>query len=286
MKGSSPKPLCDGIPEEVSSFKVVRPLGSGSFGQVMEAIDTRTGVRVAMKFEDKDAAFPQLLYEARIMEQLAHCRGIPELYWFKSFRDWNVLVMPLLGKSLEDDRQERGGVMPVEHVMQIARQGLDRLRMLHEMGWVYRDIKPENFLWHHCHGKQTLFIIDFGLCKRVIYPGTSEHIKNQTGKGLTGTPRYASIHAHTGQEVTRRDDLASFMYMLIYLVRGGLPWQELPKPVSKENNYAKIAACKRSYRASVLCEGLPPCFLNTFRYARSLKFEDCPDYAYLESLWR
>jgi len=277
------------VPDTIATYyKVVATLGRGSFGHVVKAVDTRTGVRVAIKLEEKHAEYPQLLYEARILEQLGHNRGIPELYWYNSFQSWNVLVMPLLGISLEADRLASGGTLPIVKLIDIAQQGLDRLRTLHEKGWAYRDIKPENFVWHRSHGKTILYLIDFGLCKRMIYPGTSFHITNRSGKTLTGTPRYASLHAHSGIEQSRRDDVESFVYMLIYLAKGALPWQRLPpsKTPGSENNFAKIAACKNSINLDVLCEGLPPGCKKTLQYARALEFEDMPDYTYMDRLWK
>lgn len=276
------------VPSHITPYyKVVRTLGTGSFGKVIEGVDVRTGKRVAIKLEDKSAEFPQLLYEARIMEKLGSYKGFPELYWFSTFHDWNILVMPLLGKSLEEERVTAGGSLPLDTVMEAGRQGLDRLRVLHEFGWSYRDIKPENFMWHTEHGKRVLYIIDFGLCKRMIYPGTSSHIAHRTGKTLTGTPRYASLRAHEGREQSRRDDLESFMYMLVYLIRGVLPWQriKITHGALSDNNYGRIAEVKRSVAEEVLCEGLPKCFLKTLMHAKSLSFEDMPDYHYLGKLW-
>jgi serine/threonine protein kinase len=280
----------EALPDTIAQFyKVLEPLGSGSFGQVVKAVDTRTGVKVAIKMERKDADFPQLLYEARIMEQLGHFPGMPELYWFHGYKQWNVLVMPLLGRSLEDDRKAQGGSLPMTTIQVIAQQGLDRLRLLHEIGWAYRDIKPENFMWSRQRKTQFLFLIDFGLCKRVIYPGTSSHISYRTGKTLTGTPRYASLRAHAGEEQSRRDDLESFLYMLVYLARGVLPWQKLPAPkrqLSSEENCQRIGECKRSISPAELCTGLPACFEKTLKYARACSFEDLPDYNMLDILWR
>lgn len=276
-------------PSIATYYNVVRVLGTGSFGQVVEAADSRTGVRVAIKLEERDAKYPQLLYEARILEQLGRRQGFPELYWFNTYLDWNVLVMPLLGKSLEADRVQRGGTLPMDVIMDVAQQGFDRLRLLHKCGWAYRDVKPENFVWHVERGKRVLYLIDFGLCKRVIYPGTSDHIPKKTGKTLTGTPRYASIRSHTGLEQSRRDDLESFVYMLVYLAKGELPWQRLPKKVHgaalSDDNFKRIGDCKVATPMSALCDGLPACFLETLTYARECRFEDLPDYEYIDTVW-
>ena len=273
------------VPRVIAShYSVVRPLGTGSFGQVLEAVDTRTGAPVAIKLEDRRAEFPQLLYEARILEELGHVHGFPELYWFNTYQEWNVLVMPLLGKSLEADRLARGGCLSWSLVETVAQQGLDRLRTLHRNGWAYRDIKPENFVWNVERGRQVLYLIDFGLSKRVIYPGTSDHIGCRRGRTLAGTPRYASIRAHAGEEQARRDDVESFAYMLIFLAKGELPWQRLAL-ASDDPNFSRIGACKRTTAVEDLCAGLPPCLSRMLTYARECPFAAMPDYEYLDSLW-
>jgi serine/threonine protein kinase len=266
-----------------NAFQIQALLGKGSFGAVYKAVDIRTGADVAIKTEDKRARFPQLLYEARIMEQLQTRRGFPELFWYNEHRRWNVLVMQLLKTSLENDRVASGGTLSMSKVVNIALQGMECLRVLHELGWAYRDIKPDNFMWRH----NKLYMIDFGLCKRVIYPGTSAHIARRAGKSLTGTPRYASVHAHFGEEQSRRDDLESFVYMLIYLANGSLPWQKLPPASSKtKDRYKHIGKFKKRIKHAELCAGLPSCFRKTLQYAQTLEFEDIPDYNFLHTLWK
>lgn len=274
------------IPPVIAThYAVVRTLGTGSFGRVLEVMDTRTGAKAALKLEDKRAEFPQLLYEARILEELGHVHGFPELYWFNTFQEWNVLVMPLLGQTLEASRLAgRDSVLPWADVADVARQGLDRLRTLHRFGWAYRDIKPENFVWHRERGHNVLYLIDFGLSKRVIYPGTSDHIAHKSGKTMAGTPRYASICAHNGEEQSRRDDLESFAYMLVFLAKGQLPWQRLPAS-KDDSNFSRIGACKRATPLMDLCAGLPSCLARTLAHARECAFAAIPDYEYLDSLW-
>ena len=285
-RGTGPR---EHLPRVIAThYAVVRTLGTGSFGQVLEAVDTRTGALVAIKLEDRGAEYPQLLYEARILEELDHEHGFPELYWFNTYLSWNVLVMPLLGRSLEADRLARGGCLPWDLVENVARQGLDRLRTLHRRGYAYRDMKPENFVWNRERGRNVLYLIDFGLSKRVIYPGTSDHIGCRQGRTMAGTPRYASICAHAGEEQVRRDDLESFAYMLVFLAKGELPWQRLPpstRSAGEDPNFSRIGACKRATPVEELCAGLPPAVGRMLLYARECPFTAMPDYEYLDSLW-
>merc|ERR1712099_110714 len=128
-----------------------------------------------------------------------------------------------------------------------------------------------------------IYIIDFGLAKRYRDPRTHRHIPYVEGKSLTGTARYASINTHLGIEQSRRDDLESIAYVLIYFARGALPWQGLKAP-SKREKYMKIMQIKMSTPIEVLCKNMAPELATFLNYCRSLRFEERPDYAYLGKL--
>jgi serine/threonine protein kinase len=258
-------------------FKVQRTLGVGCFGTVLEARDLRTKAVVAIKMEHRDATHPQLLYEYRVMEELYAQPGIPKCLWFGYDDEYNILIMQRLNKSLEDMRLQNGSTLAMPFLIAIGKQALERLCTFHEAGFVHRDIKPENFML----SQKILYLIDFGLCKRVVDPESGEHIPHRTGKNLTGTPRYASIRTHRGHEQSRRDDLEAFMYMMIFLAKGSLPWQHSGKPKSID----EIGDHKMTLFPEDLCKDLPPQFCTTLLYAKNLAFNALPDYDYLLTLW-
>jgi len=130
-----------------------------------------------------------------------------------------------------------------------------------------------------------VFLIDFGLAKKYRDPKTHQHISYREQKNLTGTARYASINAHLGIEQSRRDDLESLGYVLMYFNRGNLPWQGLKAPTKKQK-YEKISEKKIGTSIEVLTKGYPAEFVQYLNYCRSLHFEDKPDYAYLRKLFR
>ena len=267
----------DGVRHVATFFEISSKLGSGAFGDVYAGHDTRTGAMVAIKMEPVHAACPQLLYESRVMQELQSAPGFPRNYWFGKEGEYNVLVMQKLGWCLSCR------VLPVslEIARHVAREALTRLQTLHAAGFAHRDIKPENFVYGLGSNKHVLYIIDFGLCKRVMDPVTGRHIPHRRGKSLSGTPRYASARMHDGEEQSRRDDIESLGYMLVYLVKGVLPWQGL----SAKNDYRDAGNLKKKIKAEVLCEGLPPAFANTINYAKGLTFSAMPDYIFLRSLW-
>jgi len=156
--------------------------------------------------------------------------------------------------------------------------------MLHDKGFIHRDIKPDNFVIGLYKKAPIIYMIDFGLAKRYIDAKTHLHIPYSQGKSLTGTARYASVNAHLGMEQSRRDDLESIGYLLIYLFKGILPWQGISGKTKCEK-YAKIAKCKATTSIDVLCKGLPEEFVQYMQYCKSLKFDETPNYQFLRSMF-
>jgi serine/threonine protein kinase len=254
-------------------FEVKRKLGSGSFGDVLEATDTRTGAKVAIKIEPRNALHPQLEYERRVMEELKDIPGFPRIISFTWDRTHNMLIMERLNCSLEQLRERERGSLPLSYLLPIGIEALNRLDVFHTQGLAHRDIKPENFMI----SKDVLYLIDFGLCKRVTDPETNQHIARRTDKTLAGTPRYASLRSHAGIEQSRRDDVESLVYMFVFLAKGSLPWQ---------GRTDHVATIKSNTEMEVLCRDLPQCFLKTLQYARNLEFEEMPDYDTVRSWWK
>ena len=155
---------------------------------------------------------------------------------------------------------------------------------MHNRHLIHRDIKPANFVIGF-HNTALVHCIDFGLSKRYRHPRTLQHIPYRDGRSLTGTPRYASINNHLGIEQSRRDDLESIGYVLVYFLRGVLPWQGL-KAKTASKKYKMIMEKKQSVSISELCQGCPVQFAEYLTYCRSLSFDSKPDMQYLRGLFR
>jgi len=266
-------------------YRLGRKIGSGSFGDIYLGTNVSTGEEVAMKLETTRSKHPQLVYEAKLYKLLQGAVGIPYIRWYGLEGTYNVLVMDLLGFSLEELFSRCGRRFSLKTVLMIADQVLLRVEYIHSKSFIHRDIKPDNFLIGRGRRSNVVYIIDFGLAKRYRDPKTHVHIMYREHKHLTGTPRYASINNHLGIEQSRRDDLESLGYVFLYFLRGSLPWQGL-RANTKKQKYAKIMEKKMSTPIDALCKGFPEEFRIYFEYCRALRFADKPDYSYLRRLFK
>ncbi len=165
-----------------------------------------------------------------------------------------------------------------------AIQALERVEHVQSCNFLHRDIKPDNFVIGS-KKPSVVYMIDFGLAKRFRNPKTGQHIPWKEGKNLTGTARYASLFTHLGYEQARRDDLEGLGYVMLYFLKGKLPWQGLPAKTKKEK-YEKIKEKKQNTPIEDLCAKLPKEFAKYLNYCRSLQFEDKPCISDLKRLFK
>ncbi|XXG76937.1 hypothetical protein AAC387_Pa08g1194 [Persea americana] len=266
-------------------FKLGRKIGSGSFGELYLGVNVQSGEEVAIKLESVKTKHPQLHYESKLYMLLQGGTGVPHLKWFGVEGEYNAMVIDLLGPSLEDLFNYCNRKFTLKTVLMLADQLINRVEYMHSRGFLHRDIKPDNFLMGLGRRANQVYIIDYGLAKKYRDLQTHKHIPYRENKNLTGTARYASVNTHLGVEQSRRDDLESLGYVLMYFLRGSLPWQGL-KAGTKKQKYDKISEKKMLTPVEVLCKSYPSEFISYFHYCRSLRFEDKPDYSYLKRLFR
>ncbi|KAH7649808.1 casein kinase I [Cryptosporidium bovis] len=266
-------------------YRLGRKIGSGSFGDIYLGTNVTNSEEVAIKLESVKSRHPQLLYESKLYKILAGGIGVPTVHWYGIEGDYNVMILDLLGPSLEDLFTICNRKFSLKTVLMLADQMLNRIEFVHSKNFIHRDIKPDNFLIGRGKKLNVVYIIDFGLAKKYRDPKSQAHIPYREGKNLTGTARYASINTHLGIEQSRRDDLEALGYVLMYFNRGTLPWQGL-KATSKKDKYDKIMERKISTPIETLCKHHPFEFITFLNYCRALRFEDRPDYAYLRRLFK
>ncbi|KAJ7882895.1 kinase-like protein [Mycena leptocephala] len=253
-------------------------LSCGSFGDIYLAVNVLSGEEVAIKLEPVDAAYPQLKHESKVYKILAGGFGVPFVRWFGVVGNYSAMVLDLLGPSLENLFNLCNREFSLKTVLLLADQLLLRIEYIHSRNFIHRDIKPENFLMGVGNGSKQLNIVDFGLAKLFWDPETHRYIPYKEGKDLIGTARYTSINTHFGLEQSRRDDLESLAYMLIYFCGFNA--------ATKKQKYNRIMQKKLTTSTDLLCHGFPIEFSIFLNYARALPFNGKPDYSYLRKIFR
>jgi len=286
-------------------YRLVRKIGSGSFGDVYLGKNITNDEEVAVKLESLarvKAGHRQLLYEKTLYKILQGGVGIPHIQWYgtdvigvttdrypkapiMTTGMTNVMVMDLLGASLEDLFNFCSRRFTMKTVLMLADQMIDRIEYVHSKNFIHRHIKPDNMGMGTGKHSNTLFLVDFRLAKKYRDTKTRQHIPYREEQNLVGTARYASINAHLGIQQSRRDDMESMGYVLMYFNLGALPWEGL-KAATERQKFEKISEKKMSTPVEVLCKGWPPEFAIYLNYCRVLRFEEEPDYRYLRQLFR
>lgn len=271
-----------------TKIELQRRIGAGCFGEVYKGIDLATGGEIAVKVEELRSSAPQLAFEYDVSKKLADGMPDPQGFalpcqWFENTGRHCALVMPLLGPCLEDAIGKCEGRFSAKTTMMLGEQILRRLEYLHCLGIVHRDIKPENFMLGRGSTEHIVYLIDFGLSK--AYHDGDKHRPVRNKLSLTGTARYASINAHKGIEQSRRDDLEASGYMMMYFLRGVMPWSGLAAK-TKQEKFARIAEVKTNTNLDELCEGHPPCFKEYIIATRALTYDQRPDYNGLRKSFR
>ena len=262
-------------------YKPIKKIGSGSFGIIYSVIRLTDKKTFAMKTEKISEKTQFLESESYNLFRLQGGLGIPKLITCGHIKNYNILIETLLDKSLYYIFITRNKESNLIDICLIGIQLLERLKWIHSKDLVYIDIKPSNFLIG-INDPNVIYIVDFGLCKKYRSSKTGKHILPKLTKKFKGTIKYASPNAIKGKEISRRDDLISLGYMLIFLLKKKLPWENTFKNRSK---YLELMHLKDTNGAGKLFYNIPKEFKEYIKYTRNLKFEQDPDYSYLSSLF-
>lgn len=260
-------------------------LGKGSFGEVYMGKHKWTGRPVAIKLESIESRTRILEHEFKTYQDVYHPNsGIAQCHYYGLEDDYAVLVIDLLGLSLGNLMDKCEKKFSLKTVLMIADQMLSRIEYLHERGYIHRDLKPDNMLIGRSHHHNQIFLIDYGLAKKYRSNHSGTHITFKEGGKLVGTARYASINSHLGYSLSRRDDLISLGYILIYFAKGKLPWQKV-RGKDKDEKYTNIRKLKQGLGSATICSSLPKEFQTYLDYCHNLGFDQRPDYNYLRNLF-
>ena len=203
-------------------YRLIEKIGNGSFGTLFKAENVITNQLVAIKMENICDEIKMLKNETKIYQFLKGTLGVPAILYFGIYETKYYMVLPLLGVSLRDVR-ENHGPFSLNDTISICENIIKILLAIHEKGLIHRDVKPHNFLLNNNkNNKNNISIIDFGFCKRYLKDDNT-HIDMRTGCTPIGSPNYMSINIHNGIEPSRRDDLESVGYMMLYFL--GIPYE-------------------------------------------------------------
>ena len=287
MEETTPEESDNFIEENKCIFKKYKPvkkIGRGSFGKIYHVVRLKDNAAFAMKVEKIDAVQKTLEREAYYLFTLQGGFGIPKLITFGRTKSYNILIETLLNKSLFDLFINKNNKFRLTDCCFIGIQILEILEWIHSKDIIYRDVKPENFLIG-IKDPNAIYVVDFGLCKKYRSSKTGKHLLPKLTGKFSGTLIYASSNVLKGKESSRRDDIISLGYMLIYLLKRDIPWNSSFKDLNKEKYY-NLIYLKDTNSNGELFKGLPDELIEYIKYSRSLKFEQDPDYTYLRSLFK
>ena len=201
-------------PKRIGEYSIEKVLGSGGFGDVLLGVNKKREKIFALKVSSIKAA---LTKEYKFLKELAGIENIPKVYEYSKSEPYDYFALELLGRNLNYHNNDK--ILTLECVCALGLELIDRLETIHNKDIIHRDIKPAQFLVS-CD-KTKIFLVDFGLAKHYKINGV--HVEFKTRCKCKGSVCYASINNHMGFKQSRRDDLESLCYSLIYLIKGNLP---------------------------------------------------------------
>lgn len=253
----------------IENYKLLKLLGKGSYGSVYEAKHLENNEKVAVKIEKSNKR--SLFNEICVLNKLRNINQIPKIFNYGIYNDSYYFVMERLGMTIENFYYECNSN---KKFLDLIIQTMVIIKNIQQNGIIHRDIKPDNIILNI--EKTKVYIIDFGISKKYL-DKYKNHKKKKLNNKIQGTVRYASIFNHHGIEITRRDDIISFLYSMIYILKGGLPWQNL----NDDGKYLKILKKKQTITSEDLCHSLHKNFHEILDYCYTINYDEEPDYDYI-----
>ena len=264
-------------------FTIEKVISEGIFGEIYLVKNEKDNKYYTMKAEKNDSnikILEQEGYNLFILKGL----GIPQLVSYGKIKNYDILIQELLGKSLNELFIENNFQFSMNDICLISIQLIDRVEWVHSKTLIHRDIKPENFLLGS-NNPNIIYLTGFGLCTKYCSSKSGKHIMPGFRGTFSGTIKYASANAQRGNQLSRRDDLESLGYTILYFMKGGLPWMNLNQNINEKEAYIKTYSMKKFMPVERLCKGAPSEMQDYFRYIRQLKFKEDPNYDYLRNLF-
>lgn len=253
-----------------NKYQIIQKINEGSFGTIFKCKNIRTNENYAIKIELKSSPHQTLRNEAKIYQYLGKQDGFLSLKWYGVNTQYTYVVLDLLDVSLAKIVKDHGP-LDKKIVVTIGLQMLKRIKLLHDKEMLHRDIKPENFMIGRGDNSNKIYLIDLSFCKKYIH--NNKHIEEKRINSLIGTANYVSLNIHNRIEPSRRDDLESFAYILVFLLEGKLAWNN--------SSIGDIYAFKNRITEMQV---FPLWIRKILLYVRSLSFKQDPDYIYIQQI--
>ncbi|KAH7329437.1 casein kinase I isoform delta-A [Stachybotrys elegans] len=241
--------------------------------------DLFSNQKVAIKLTGEVHA-DQARDEEEIYISIAGGTGIPNVKWFGHQGPYSIIVLDLLGPSLDDLHRYCGGKFSLKTVLMIADQALYRLQHIHSKGYLHRDVKPANLLMGCGKKGNVVYLIDYALAVNI---SGIERREQPRGVAWAGTPDFASLTCHNRYGQSWGDDLESLLYSLVFLATGTLPWYDVPCPSDAQlDEQTKLMKMRPP---ESICEGLPRQFARFLTIVRGLRYGEKPNYTHLRRMF-
>ena len=261
----------------------IKTIGKSSYSSVFLSKCVKEKKYVAIKIQNKNSITSDLEQEAYYL-YLLRGFGIPKIISYGISGNYKVLVEALLGKSIDVLlKKNNDPKSKMKDICMIAIQIMERIEYIHNKNIIHLDIKPANFLIGN-PDDSVIYLIDYGISKKYRSSIKGKHIMFIKKDKFKGTYNFSSINSMECYESSRRDDLISIGYMLIFLIKGELPWSKI-KYVQTSERYIKLLNLKKNTTNEELCKNLPSEFCDYIKYVKSLKFQEEPNYLYLKNLF-
>jgi serine/threonine protein kinase len=207
----------------IGNYNIGPLIGEGSFGNIYSCNHKITKIEYAMKVDKNTNGLKTIKYEASILKYLKKVSNITKIIHYGSLDNKQYMVMELYGLTIEEYMISNNS-LKLEDKVNYALQMLTIIKCVHDKGILHRDIKPENFVF--TIDMRNLVLIDFGISK-IYLDNDKTHKKQGTTNQIIGCIRYASTYSHDKLELSRRDDMISLLYSLLYIFCGRLPWENI-----------------------------------------------------------